>query len=122
MAKRGPKKLHRGNWKQGQSGNPAGYPKGTTEFRQRIREDEKIHDLLFRAARGELTEAERRKFDGQTLRFMVEQGHGRAPQAIKVDGMLTLDEAAKEIREFLLRYPEIEAELDAWLESKRSQT
>lgn len=121
MAKPGPKPgtHHAGTFKKGQpSANPGGRPKLAEGFREEIRNDESLRKLLYDIAHGRAKVTEQRR---HTLLWMLDQGFGRAPQHVTVDGKVTLEDAAKEIREFLRQFPEVEVRLDAWLAEKAAK-
>jgi hypothetical protein len=81
MARRGlkPGQTTSTSWKPGQSGNPAGYPKAAIGWRESLRNDEYLRDLVRRSAIGQLTNGERKTIDKENLRYLLDQGFGRAP-------------------------------------------
>ena len=76
----------RGQFRPGQSGNPGGRPKLALEFRTRCREfmDEEGWNLLVRLATTEGRE------QIHALRFIAEQGYGRAVQSVESVGERSL--------------------------------
>jgi hypothetical protein len=112
--------VNRTSWKKGQSGNPAGYPKQTTDWRSGIRANAKLHDLALRAALGELSAAEMRTLNADMLKFHIEHGHGRAPQTIRLEGMISVEEAVRDTREFLEQHGLVE-KFEQWLTAKAKE-
>ena len=117
MAKRGPKGPISTSFKPGVSGNPSGYPKQAIGWRKSIRDNPVFRDLYERAAVGKLTPEERALVDPDRLEYLLDQGFGRAPQTVKLEGMISIDDAVEELRGFL-EPRGLLAEFETWLEAK----
>ena len=102
MAKRGPKGPISTSFKPGVSGNPSGYPKQAIGWRKSIRDNPVFRDLYERAAVGKLKPEERALVD---------------PQTVKLEGLISIDDAVEELRGFL-EPRGLLAEFETWLEAK----
>jgi hypothetical protein len=76
---------HSGQFVKGQSGNPAGRPKAAEGWRERLRNDPDLQDLAIAIAKGQIPKPNVMA-NPDMLKYLLDQGFGRAPQQIEHTG------------------------------------
>ena len=71
---------HSGQWDKGVSGNPGGKPKLADGWRESLRNDETLRVEILKLAKGEQSKA-----NADHLKYLLDQGFGRAPQEQKIE-------------------------------------
>lgn len=98
------------------SRNPGGRPKAAAGWRESLRNDESLREDILKLARGAQTKA-----DKDTVKYLLDQGFGRASQSIELSGGIDLRTAAVDVREWAQSIGKLE-EFEAWVAARSSKS
>ena len=93
--------------------NKDGRPRAAAGWRESLRNDETLRKEILKLAKGEQTKAQ-----ADHVKYLLDQGFGRAPQTIELSGTVTHRTALVDFRVWVESVGLLE-EFEAWISSRK---